>query len=125
MGVRIKDDERLLGSSDFVERVLKQADEQLEEKYRLQTEVISLQELVGKIAAYYKIDQANLKSASKERTVTLARRVVCYIAVRKLGYKCTDISRTAGISAATASKAVSLGSKLPRIGKIQKQILES
>ena len=36
IGVRIKGDERLLGSSDFVERVLKQANEQLKEKYRLQ-----------------------------------------------------------------------------------------
>ena len=29
LGIRIKGDERLLGWSDFVERVLKQADEQL------------------------------------------------------------------------------------------------
>jgi len=29
LGIRIKGDERLLGSSDFVERVLKQAEEQL------------------------------------------------------------------------------------------------
>jgi len=41
-GGRIKGDERLLGSSDFVERVLKQAEEQLEEKYRIQTGAISL-----------------------------------------------------------------------------------
>ena len=30
LGIRIKGDERLLGSSDFVERVLKQAEEKLE-----------------------------------------------------------------------------------------------
>ncbi len=47
------------------------------------------------------------------------------IAVRKLGYKCTDISQTVGISAVTASKAVGLGSKLCRIGEIQKQILDN
>jgi len=125
IGVRIKGDERLLGSSDFVERVLKQADEQLEEKYRLQASVISLQALIDKVAHYYKIDPENLKSASKERPVTEARRVLCYIAVRKLGYKCTDISKTVGISAVTASKAVGLGSKLSRIGEIQKQILDN
>ena len=123
IGVRIKGDERLLGTSDFVERVLKQADEQLEEKYRLQVSVISLQALIKKVAHYYKIDSENLKSASKERPVTKARRVLCYIAVRKLGYKCSDVSKTVGISAVTVSKAVSLGSKLSQIGKIQKQIL--
>jgi hypothetical protein len=125
IGVRIKGDERLLGSSDFVERVLKQADEQLEEKYRLQVSAISMEALIEKVAQYFKIDPENLKSASKEQPVTKARRVLCYIAVRKLGYKCTDVSKTVGISAVTVSKAVSLGSKLSEIGKIQKQILRT
>jgi len=69
-GVRIKGDERLLGSSDFVERVLKQAEEQLEEKYRLRAGVISLQALLEQVAQYFKVDPENLRSASKERLVT-------------------------------------------------------
>jgi len=125
IGVRIKGDERLLGSSDFVERVLKQADEQLEEKYRLQARGISLEALIQKIAQHFKIDAENLKSASKERLVTEARRVLCYIAVRKLGYQCSAVAKTLGISAVTVSVAVSLGSKLPQIGRVQKKILET
>ena len=123
IGVRIKGDERLLGSSDFVERVLKRADEQLEEKYRLQERVISLQVLIEQVAHYYKIEPENLKSASKERRIAEARRALCYMAVRKLGYRCSDVSRATGISAVTVSKAVSLGRRLSEIGKIQKQIL--
>jgi len=122
---RIKGDERLLGSSDFVERVLKQADEQLEEKYRLRVSAISLQGLMDKVARYYKIEAENLKSNSKERTVTQARRILCYIAVRKLGYRCSDVSKTMGISAGTVSKAANFGSKLSGIGKIQKLILDT
>jgi chromosomal replication initiation ATPase DnaA len=95
----------------------------LEEKYRLRVGVISLQALIEKVAKYFKIDSESLKSASKERPVTVARRVLCYIAVRKLGYKCSDVSKAVGISAVTVSKAVSLGSKLSEIGKIQKQLL--
>ncbi|UCE53200.1 MAG: hypothetical protein JSV31_28745 [Desulfobacterales bacterium] len=74
-------------------------------------------------AKYFKIDPENLKSAGKERPVTEARRVLFYIAVCKLGYQCSDVSKAAGISAATVSKAVGLSSKLSEIGKIQKQIL--
>ncbi len=125
IGVRIKGDERLLGSSEFVERVLKQADEQLEEKYRLQVSEVKLPKLIKKVAHHYKIDPADLKSASKERSVTEARRVLCYIAVRKWGYKCTDVSKALGISAVTVSKSVSMGSKLTRIVKIQEQILNT
>jgi putative transposase len=125
IGVRIKGDERLLGSSDFVERVLKQADEQLEGKYRLQASGISLEALIKKVAQHFKIDAEALTSASKQRSVTKARRVLCYLAVRKLGYQCSDVAKTAGISAATVSIAVSLGSKLSGIGKIQKKIIET
>ena len=123
IGVRIKGDERILGSSDFVERVLEKADEQLEEKYRLQVSAVSLQALIDKVAQCFKIDAESLKTASKERRVTKARRALCYIAVRKVGYKCSEVCKTLGISAATVSKAVSLGSKLPETAKIQRQIL--
>ena len=64
-----------------------------------------------------------LNSAGKERPATEARRVLCYIAVRKLGYKCTEVSKAMGISAVTVSKAVSLGRELPDIDKIHKQML--
>jgi putative transposase len=125
LGIRIKGDERLLGSSDFVERVLKQADEQLEEKYQLRVSAISLQGLMDKVARYYKIEDEDLKSSSKERRVTEARRILCYIAVRKLGYKCSDVSKAMGISAVTVSKAANFGSKLSGAGKIQKLILDN
>jgi chromosomal replication initiation ATPase DnaA len=78
---------------------------------------------VEKVAHYYKIEAEDLKSASKERLVTKARRALCYLAVRKLGYKCTDVCKAMDIKAVTVSKAVSLGRKLPEIEKIQKQIL--
>jgi chromosomal replication initiation ATPase DnaA len=98
----------------------------VKEKYRLQVSVVKLPALIKKVARHYKIDPGDLKSASKERSVTAARRVLCYIAVRKLGYRCTEISKKKmDISAVTVSKAVSLGSKLPQVGKIQKQILDN
>jgi len=125
LGVRIKSDERLLGSSDFVQRVLKHAEEQLEETYRLPVRVISLAVLIDKVAHCHKIDPETLKSASKERLVTQARRVLCYIAVRKLGYKCTEVYRAFDISAVTVSKAASLGKELTEVDKIHKQILSN
>lgn len=66
---------------------------------------------------------AETDTGGKERLVTKARRALCYLAVRKLGYKCTAVSKTLGIRAVTISKAVSLGSKLSEIEKIQKQML--
>ena len=57
--------------------------------------------------------------------VTEAHWVLFYIALRKLGYNCTVDSKAMGISAATVSKAVCLGSKLSEVDKIQKQLLDN
>ena len=48
-----------------------------------------------------------------------------FIAVRKLGYNCSDVSKAMGISAVTVSKAVSLGSELSEVDKIQKRMLDN
>ena len=111
-----------MGSSDFVERVSKEADKQLEEKYRLQAQVTSLQALIEKVANRYKMDPKDLKSASKERRAKAARRVLFSIAVRKLGYSCTYVSKEMEISSVAASKAVGLGSKMSDIEKIHEKI---
>ena len=42
--MRIKGDERILGDSDFVEAVLREADEQLERHYRLKAEGFGLEQ---------------------------------------------------------------------------------
>ena len=55
-GIRVKGDERILGSSDFVEAVLKQSNEDLQEKYRLAATGPNFETLLRKVARYYRID---------------------------------------------------------------------
>ncbi len=122
-GIRIKGDERILGSSDFVERVLKQANEDLEQKYRLQATGVDLEKLLIKVAQYYEIDPENLKTAIKESTITKARTLLCYLAVRKLMVSCADVARALNISPATVSRAASRGAELSNLEQIQKKLL--
>jgi len=71
LGIRIKGDERLLGSSDFVERVLKPADEQLEEKYRLRVSAISLPGLMDKTVSKAANFGSQLSGAGKIQKLIL------------------------------------------------------
>ena len=87
-GIRVKGDERILGSSDFVEAVLKQSNEDLQEKYRLAATGPNFETILRKVAKYYRIDPDDLKTAGKESTLTKARTVLCYLAVRKLQISC-------------------------------------
>ena len=122
-GIRIKGDERILGSSDFVERVLKQAEENLEERYRLEALGIDLDTLLVQVAQYYKTDPADLKTASKEATITQARTVLCYLAVRKLKISCADVARTLRISPATVSRAAGRAAGIENLKQLQKHFL--
>ena len=67
-GIRVKGDERILGNSDFVEEVLKKANEQLQERTLLKAKGPNLEQLIKKVAKYYHIDKKDLKTASKART---------------------------------------------------------
>lgn len=97
----------------------------LAEKYRLQAANISIEELVDHISKYFNVKAEELKSVSKKRTLTQARRVLCYIAVRKLHFSGAALSRKLDIRPVTVSVAAELGSKLPDINKIQKKILST
>ena len=121
--IRIKGDERILGSSDFVEEVLQQANEELEQRTRLQATGPDLTQLIEKVAKHYQIDIEELKTASKARTVSSARCLLCYLAVRKLLFSCTEIARALNISASAVSKAAVKRHALPDRTKIQKKIL--
>jgi len=122
-GIRVKGDERILGSSDFVEEVLKKANEKLEKRTLLQAKGPDLDQLIKQVAKYYHIDLEELKTTSKARTVSLARSALCYLAVRQLLFSCAEVARTLNISASAVSKAVAKGQALTNRTKIQKEIL--
>ncbi|CAB1085043.1 hypothetical protein D1AOALGA4SA_12540 [Olavius algarvensis Delta 1 endosymbiont] len=122
-GIRIKGDERILGSSDFVEITLKQADERLAEKSRLQADGPNLETLIEKAAVYFEVDIEELTTPSKERRISHARSVVCYLAVRKLIISCANVARTLKISPSTVSKAVIKGRAVQDRKKILKDLL--
>jgi putative transposase len=54
-GVHFKSDERLLGDSDFVDSVLKAADEKLDRKYRLQAEGYGFEDVVARVCGIYNL----------------------------------------------------------------------
>ena len=122
-GIRIKGDERILGGSDFVENTLKQANERLEKKTRLQLAGPDLDALIEKVATYFNVDTEDLKTGSKERRISRARMMLCYLAVRRLAISCAEVARALEISPSTVSKAVIKGRVAADQKKIQKDIL--
>jgi putative transposase len=105
-GQRVKADERILGRSEFVERVLREADEQWDRRSLLRRRGADLRGLIEKVAAGFGLETEDLKSGSRSRTIGKARAALCYLAVRELGVSCASLAKELRISPSAVSKSI-------------------
>jgi hypothetical protein len=118
-GVHVKGDERILGDSDFVEAVLKEADEQLERRYRLQTEGFDLERVARRVAAVMDIPLELVWEQSRRPLVVNARDLLCYWASKELGMSKTDLAKKLNLTQPAVSFAVRRGEKIAREDQYQ------
>jgi hypothetical protein len=64
---RVISDEHILGSSEFVEKVLKSANEAYDRRAEIQTEGIDLDQLIGIVAAGLALDVDLILNFSRRR----------------------------------------------------------
>jgi putative transposase len=124
-GENVRADERILGGSEFVERVLRQAGEEWDRRSQLVRKGVDLRRLVEKVAGHFDLDTEDLKSRSKARPIAKARALVCYVGVHRLGATCASIARELGISPSTVSKSMVRGREALQEVDIEEPLLES
>ena len=102
-GGRGKGDERILGSGDFVDNVLNEANEL---ECRKQGYKVDLGELVKRVSRDTGIEIQDLLSSKRERRISHVRGIVCYLAVLKLGYELSEVGKVLGISRKSVSRCL-------------------
>jgi hypothetical protein len=107
----MKGDERILGDGDFVETVLKGAQEKFERKYRIQSQGYSFERIAEHVAKLFDITQEELLSGGKSPRIVQARSVVCFWGYRELGIRTVELSKQLKISQPTASQSVARGNE--------------
>jgi len=112
MGVHFKRDERILGESDFVEKVLGDAAEELERKYRLKAEGYDFETLVGRVCDVFDMKRRRILTPGKQPDRVTARSVLAYWAVRELGITVTSVGQQLGLSQSATSRAVQRGEQI-------------
>ena len=120
--VRVKGDERILGDTDFVEAVLREADEQLERRCRLQLEGFDLERVALRVASVMNIPVELVWEKSRRPQVVEARDLLCYWASKELVISKTDLARRLNLTQPAVSIAVRRGEKIAR--KNQYQLME-
>jgi REP element-mobilizing transposase RayT len=112
MGLHLKGDERILGDSDFVESVLKTANEVMESKYQLQAAGYDFDKVVDRVAKLTQLKPAEILLPSKQRHCVKARSLLCFWTVKELGMSSLSIAGRLGITQPAVSRLAQRGEKL-------------
>ena len=99
-------DERILGSGDFVDSL--RQEETLRPRIHAPVE---LSELVKHVSEKFQVEAEKVKRPSKTRHLAEARGVVCYLAVRQLGYRGAEVGKELHRGPTGVSIAVRRGEK--------------
>lgn len=111
-GNRIKGDERVLGSGEFVEKILKQCQEQKEQKMLMADKGYDYNWLLSKVAICFNIDKEKIIMRGKYKERVAARSVLCYWASRALGMSTVELSKELNISQPTVSQSMKRGEQI-------------
>ncbi|MBI5594284.1 MAG: transposase [Deltaproteobacteria bacterium] len=109
---RVKGDERILGEGNFAENVLKAAQENLEQKHKIQAIGYSFESLVEHVVKLFEISQSDLLAGGKYPKIVKARSLVCFWGSRELGMSTIELAKKLNISQPTASQSVLRGLKI-------------
>jgi len=107
-----KGDERILGDGDFVERVLAQATEQVERKYRIQNRGFTFDGVVKIVAGLLGMESGEVLAPGRQKRLVKARSLACFIAIRETTISQADLSRHFSLTQPAVSMAVERGRKL-------------
>jgi REP element-mobilizing transposase RayT len=112
-----KSDERILGDGEFVEQVLKEAEEDQERKNRLVKQGYDLETIATRAAESLDVEASDIWAGGKDRKRVKARSLLCYWAVRELGMNMMELSRVLGMSPSGVSLSVKRGERLLKEGR--------
>ncbi len=110
----LKSDERILGDSDFVEEVLKKAQEKRERQYQLEADGFTIDQVAQRVAAILGVKCEQVWEKGKYPQTVKARSLLCYWAVRELGISATELARQIGISQPAISQSVKRGETIAK-----------
>jgi putative transposase len=100
-------DERILGSGNFVTEILKKSNEFQENRPR-----IPLEQLANRVIAYFGIKIEDVLGKSQKSRISTARSVICYFAIKKMGYSGISVGKFLKIRRYSALRCAERGKRV-------------
>ena len=104
-GIRLSSDERILGSSEFVEKTLEEAGEAYAKRLRLRSVGVDLSTVIAAVCRDFDIEEKKLAGPTKRLKVSQARAVVSHIATRELSISGSEVARRIKVDRSAVSRA--------------------
>lgn len=111
---RIKSDERILGDGEFVEQIIKEANEQIETRCFLSNLGFDIDTVAVKVAHLLDMDLERVWRKGKHPETVRARSLLCFWAVRELGITNTELAGRLDLSQPAVSQSVKRGERLAK-----------
>lgn len=112
-------DERILGEGDFVEKILKEAEDNFVKRDRLIREGWTLDKLIDKVTEHYKISRQDLKRKGRKNKLSEAKSLIAYYANKNLGIKCDTVAELFGCERSTAARLVHKGGAIANAASLK------
>jgi hypothetical protein len=99
-------DERILGSGDFVMKILQEADDKLKKQFSAEERREKMKEVIQKICKKEGVNIVELESGSRRSRVSEARlQIVCGL-IETYGIPLAEVARQAGVSTSAECKKI-------------------
>jgi len=97
-------DPRILGSRAFVTQLLHEAEDRTRHTLRVTRPGLDLARLARRVAARAGLPPADLQSGRRTQQVSQARRLLCQLAVRHLGFPGAAVARFLGVTTSAVNR---------------------
>ncbi len=106
LGVREKSDERILGSGEFVEQLIQEADQTRKKQFSIYERLQHAASHIEKICKAENVSVEALKSGSRRQKVSMIRSQLARKFVEEWGLPLTETGRLLGVSPSAIAKTL-------------------
>jgi hypothetical protein len=99
-------DERILGSGDFVDRVLREVEERQLRQMKLRRRGKGIEEIIQEECRKRKVSEEELRKGSRRGRVSEARAAIAYRSKEELGIPGAEIARFLGVNTSTINRTL-------------------
>ena len=105
-GEREQFDDRILGSGEFVERIIKEADARIKHQFAVKDQTQNINKFIEKICKNEKISLEELKGGGRRKELSRARALISIGLTKTYGITLAEVARRLNISTSAVSKII-------------------